>query len=528
MADMNPYDLPPNALSSGVNIRFENGKITRAPVFRKVADYASTFSPSFVFSIPPIAAGFDGMVAVNSDFTQVLQYAGETITDLSPASPVAVTSNAAFTSSFLGNVAYLNRPSHAPYFKTAGASRFAPLTNWDPNWRATSLRSYKDFLVALNVTKAGVSYPTMVKWSDVTGFGDAPASWDENSTTNSAGENIINEMKEPIVDGLSLRDSFIIYGSTEVWLMDYIGGNFLFRFRKLYDSVGAINQNCVVQIDGTHYVFDRNDIYIHDGASKKSIIHGRDKDFVFQSLNYKLSNLSFVTHNPRLNEVMFCYVSGDVNTGFRNASTGCNRAAVYNYRRDLWTFYDLPNLTAGTNGAVSTGKTWDSIGATATYANVGGDWLSNEDDREQHTLFAGILDTSQGLTSSRLYGLDLLTGSRLIRPIEPETVKPAFLERVGIDLDDIGVDLTSYKALHAIYPQIGTGNSGTVQFQFGASDIVGLEPEWTPLTTYDPRTDNKVDIRDAGRYLAYRLYHAGTTDFALSGFDVKISIRGRR
>src|SRR3546814_9186284 len=75
--------------------------------------------------------------------------------------------------------------------------------------------------------------------------------------SNSAGDNIINEMKVEIIDGLSLRDSFIIYAKNEVWTMDYIGGNYLFRWRKIYDKVGILNQNCVVQVDGLHYVLDR-------------------------------------------------------------------------------------------------------------------------------------------------------------------------------------------------------------------------------------------------------------------------------
>src|SRR3546814_3760053 len=101
---------------------------------------------------------------------------------------------------------------------------------------------------------------------------------------------------------------------------------------------------------------------------------------------------------------------------------------------------------------------------------------------------------------------------------------PSFIERVGIDLDEIGADLTLYKSLQSIYPQLGIrGEVSNVSFQFGASDIVGQEPLWSTQTVYDPRTDNKVDIREAGRYLAYRLYHAGPTDFTFSGFDLKVS-----
>src|SRR3546814_12047020 len=93
----------------------------------------------------------------------------------------------------------------------------------------------------------------MVKWSDLTGFGAGPATWDHTSPSNSAGENIINEMKVEIIDGLSLRDSFIIYAKNEVWTMDYIGGNYLFRWRKIYDKVGILHQNCLVQIGRTSW-----------------------------------------------------------------------------------------------------------------------------------------------------------------------------------------------------------------------------------------------------------------------------------
>src|SRR3546814_5192092 len=59
-----------------------------------------------------------------------------------------------------------------------------------------------------------------------------------------------------------------------------------------------------------------------------------------------LAWLAFVSHDPRLNEIHFCYHSGDRFARFQSGE-GCNRAAVYNYRLDNWTFYDLPNVTSG-------------------------------------------------------------------------------------------------------------------------------------------------------------------------------------
>ena len=62
------------------------------------------------------------------------------------------------------------------------------------------------------------------------------------------------------------------------------------------------------------------------------------KNFIFGSLNNQQSDVCFVLHNEALNEIYFCYQSGDQFLGFPNANR-CNRAAVYNYRSGgTWSF----------------------------------------------------------------------------------------------------------------------------------------------------------------------------------------------
>lgn len=529
ITDIHPYDLPPNAISGGVNIRFENRKITRGPVFREVHEYAAGFEPSYLFSIPPVVEGNDQIIAVASNGSSILSLTGgSTVVDLTPTTPPVIATELPWTHTFLGSVAYLNHKDSVPLQKAVSDAKFLPLTAWPTNFRTRALRSYKDFLIALGVSKAGTEYPTMVKWSDIAQFGGAPASWDPTSTTNSAGENIINEMKTPIIDGLTLRDSFIIYCENEVWLMDYIGGNFLFRWRKLYDRAGIINSNCVVQVDGLHYVFDRHDIYVHDGASKKSICHGKVKDFIFDGIMQDKRHLCFVSHDPNLNEIHFNYPSGDAVVGFHNPTTGCNRAAVYNYLNETWSFYDLPNVTATANANIPLGISYDSLG-TATYRDIGGSYRVSGDSQEQHVLFASRTDAGQGITKPRILGLDLLYGGRLVKPVCTEVLRPAFAERIGIDMDEEGAPLPSYKVIHTIYPQLGLQGDQAVTFQFGASDIVDQSPVWTGDLPFDPRVNSKVDTgRVAGRYLGWRLRYSGYGDFSFSGMDAKMTARGRR
>ena len=75
-------------------------------------------------------------------------------------------------------------------------------------------------------------------------------------------------MQTPIVDGLELGTNFVIYSSSEAILMEFVGGTFLFNFRKLFGDEGVINTNCVVEVDGRHYVFGQNEIYVTDGTSR--------------------------------------------------------------------------------------------------------------------------------------------------------------------------------------------------------------------------------------------------------------------
>lgn len=527
VTDTHPADLEDvGTFSAGVNVRFGNGRATRAPVARMISQLPA--SPGHLLTIPPSSSGVDQVVSISDDFSSIHRLNGETWEDISVPAQSGSTEPMAVSSCFLGGISYVNRESHLPICKSNGDSTYKVLPNWETGDRAKVIRAYKDQLVALGVTKAGNYYPTMVKWSDFATFNLPPQSWDPTSTTNSAGENVVNEMNHEIIDGLTLRDTFIIYCSASVWAMSYIGGNELYAFRKLYDEYGLINPNCVVQVGGLHYVMDRNDIYVHDGASApRSICDEKVKKFIFDGLDFAKSHLCFVTHDARLTEIRFSYPSGDRLVGFPNATTGCNRQAVFNYSNGTWTFYDVPNVVGSCKAALIAGDTWDTD-QDVSFDQAGGQWMTSEGDEDRHILMAGRADASQGLTANRLYGFDLINGGRLPRPIHPETLKPAFLERIGIDLDAMGKNLTQYTNLQAIWPQMSADRAGDIYWQFGATDNVNAQPLWSAEKSFDPDTESRIDINEAGKYLAYRIGIRGDGDFILSGFDVQLIVRGRR
>lgn len=526
IADAHPADLEdPAVFTAGVNVRFSNGRVSRGPVARTVATL--DFAPGHALAIPPASGGYDEIVMVAADFSKVKRLNGSALQDLTPAGQLGAPGAQPITSCFLGGVSYINRESHAPIAKTPDAPGYTALPNWPAGCRCRVLRPYKDQLIALGVTKAGVFYPTMVKWSDLSLFGAPPPSWDPNDPTNSAGENIVNEMQHTLIDGLALRNSFVLYCTNSVWAMDFTAGTEVYQFTKLFDERGVISPNCVVQVGGQHFVFDRNDIYVHDGVAPVSIVSGKNRSFIFDALDTARSHLCFVTHDAKLSEVRFCYPSSDRLVGFVNPTTGCNRAAVYNYGNDTWTFYDLPNVTGACRSSIVSGKSWEDD-QNVSWDDAAGLYLSTEGDESQHVLLVGRQDASQGLTASRLYGFDLVSGGLLSIPVEPEALRPALVERTGIDLDSAGKNLTQYVHVQAIWPQVSVERPGDSYWQFGGNGLVNAEPLWSDRMAHDPATEPRIDINEGGKYLAYRFAVGGQGDFKLSGFDIQLVTRGRR
>ena len=523
ISDVSSYNIPINAFNHGFNVRFDEGKVLRAPIFRNIKDTLG-FSPRFTYGIVP-ANGFD-TVLMASDAWAIYEYGVGTVTNRS-GSITGSSDPRPYTGTSLADVSYVNRPDRVPVYRGPSGTNFADLPNWDASWRCSSLRSFGDFLIGLNMSEGANSFPSRVRWSDLTLANQYPGSWDATDPTVSAGFNDLVQTKTEIIDGETLGSNFVIYSNDQVWLMEYVGGTFIFNFRKLFTDVGIINQNCVVEVEGKHYVFDAFDIYMHDGTSKQSICDERVKNFVFSTLNNQASDVCYVQHNPTLNEIYFCYQSGDQFVNFPNAER-CNRAAVYNYRNNTWSFMDLPNTSSGTIANVNSVATYNT--STGTYALTGGTYYQQQDSFARHTLMVGETLTADGITSDKLYGIDLSDAGQIAFQLDTQATKPVYLERTGLDLDEAGSAVRQYTVVTRIYPQAYTVNTAdtTLNFEFGASDLPNATPNYSNLAVFDIAVDHKIDSRAAGRYLSYRVTLNDNKDFEISGFDLEITPTGAR
>lgn len=523
ITDVDPFDLPLGAWSMGVNVRFEDGKVTSAPVWRAVGTALATTTPRFVY----VANKADNSTSIYVGYLsgKVHDWTPSTDTNVSISGYSNSDAEAQWSGATLAGVVYLNREDRVPWMLRPADTIFSAVTGWDADWRAKFIRAYNSALIGFNITKDGTRYPTMVKTSDiVTDPGVEPPSWDETDTTNNATENLLTEMNGEIVEAQPLGNSLVLYSNAEAWLMTADGSDDVYSYRPLAFSKGAIGTNCVVKAGNKHYVFGSDDIWVHDGVSEESIADGRVRKFIFKSMNAQKSSRFFTSYDPSKNTVSFHFVSGDDYIAF--SGNGCNRVAVYHLGSKTWAFDDAPLVFAAGYAKVTLAAlTWDNV--SATWSTIGGSWQDLEDGFKRTMVYVG--ENGSGLTA-RVYARDLYgAGANLTSPVDEVATRPFTLIRDGIDLDELDAELRGYKYISSIFPQGRLEpDAEPLMFSFGATDYANVAPVMSTPQSYNALDEYQLDFGEAGRFLSMRIDYDDYRTMSLSGLDVDMDILGSR
>lgn len=540
--DVDPYDLNLRQFTFASNARFTNKRIERGPVFSTTGTLVVNTSPRYALSYNQ-PSGINKYHICNRDGT-ITDWASagigaaSTETDISYASWTPANYDTAFTHTLLQDVVYVNREDRVPWFRAKNGTTFDVLPNvgslgWDPSWRAGSIRSVGEVLVAINVTKGGTSYPTMVKTSDYPAYGQPPAEW-VASSTNSATENILANCDEALIDGWPLRDKLVLYTENETWLMEPRYDSLMFDYRRIFSqstSCGMLAHNCVTEHNNRHFVFGANDIWTHDGFNHKSIATNRVRSFIYDNMDRTQKRFFFVQHIPAQNEILFCFVSDDPFCHFpKITDAGCNRAAVYNYTDDAWYFYDLPYVIGAAQGVPFTGAIYSDFGAV-TYAGAAGAYAAFGDSEKRAYMMIGTGQAVDGGTldcAVRAFGL--VSSAAANGVLDTLATAPLIIEKRGIDLDDLQLDIAGYKVIKHVRPECRISDPDeTATFSFTSRDNAGTENgTFDRVQTYDGRGRDKLDFMSSGRFIDYRIDFDGYSDFRLSGIDFDVTVTGHR
>lgn len=485
--------LPDGAFTDSRNFRFNNGAVEKAKGYQSVFGSLS----SSVIWAENIGTGIATFWAYGRE--DVLYGTdGVTHAKISSASYNA-SPDLGYTGGHYHGFLLANDAVAAPQVWIPSLSnKFQPLSNWPASTTCKVIRPFGDFIVALRVTEAATYNPRLLRWSDIGGVGALPTSWDYTDPTKFAGRTEVGESDDYLIDCLPLRDTNIIYKQFATYLMQYLpGSSAVFAFRRLFEQSGILSQNCAVNFGGNQFVVTADDLIVHDGSSIQYIADKRVRNWFFSSLDQSKFARTFVTHNPRVKEIMVCFCTAGHNFP--------NLALCWDYSNDAWYPRELgADISTAALGIVSgTGTTFD--GDSGTF-----DSDSNQFDSDTVSAFSNQVVLFNG-GSPAAYQTE--TGETF-----NGTNMTCYAERAALGLTQ---DVGSMKQILRIFPKVIGTPGDTISIYVGTSATPDSTVTYYGPFTYTLGTDYKIDCRVAGRWIHVKFQYTGTNSVRLASYDVE-------
>lgn len=495
VADLPPQELPVNAWSACENVRFIGGSAERVRGHSLIFTTPSV-TPLHVASYQTTAKRF----WVHCGTSSVFADDGTTRTNITGTAPTGTTSDR-WGSAVLGGVLLLNNGVDVPTY-WAGTGTLASMTGWNTNWRCKSLAAFKNFAVAVNISKSGTNYPHMVKWSDAADPGAVPGSWDEADATKLAGELDIAETPDLIVDQLVLGDANLIYKERSIYAMRFVGGTQVFEFRRVPGSFGMLAKGCGAVTPKGHVVLANGDVVLVDGVNEpQSIVSDRVRDWLFSSqIDSTAYGLCFVAANPASSEVWICYPEV--------GETTCTRALVWNWDSNTFGVRELPNAYHASAGLLdySVSTSWASD--AETWADDSTLWNQDEFTPASPRLLIAS-------SAPAIYMAD--AGSSFAG-----TAIQATLERTGLAFDAP----EKVKVIRAVYPRIDAPTGTVVQIEVGGAMDAEASPTWSAPVSYTVGSTFKADSFASGRFLGVRISSNGGPKWGIRSLTLDVIPKG--
>ena len=140
-----------------------------------------------------------------------------------------------------------------------------------------------------------------------------------------------------IMGAIKGRDAIYVWTDTALFLMKFVGGDFVFAFEQVGTNCGLFGKNACIEVDGTAYWMSENGFFTYDGQLKS--MPCLVEDHVYDDINATSRDLINAGLNNLFGEVSWFYCT--------EASDQINRVVTYNYldsspKRPIWTTGTLP------------------------------------------------------------------------------------------------------------------------------------------------------------------------------------------
>ncbi len=492
--------VPPEFFTAGINVELDPAGMRRsgglAPVFG-----APLFAPEHI-AYNKDANLFYWLYASSSGIGVT---DGVNHFDVTPTPPPGSTYPVQWTSTFLNALIVLNNQVDPPwYWDGQVANAMQPLPDFPAGTTCNAMRAFKNNLVALGISGPGGEFISQLLWSNSADPGTIPSSWTP-LPENDAGSNVLADTIGALLDGQQFRDTFMLFKEHSTYLMNYVGGLFVFGFRKLFATSGILAPNCAAEYLGNVAVLTDGDFILSDGVGARSLIDKKMRSWLFNQIDSQAYRQCFVVSFHAENQVWCCFPEV--------GESDCTLALVWDGKTDKFGVRELdpptPFIAKGQVGAVGAVIDWDNDNEA---------WDQDVTSWNQ-SIFNPTQDSlvQADRVNSKLYGVN--EGADYAGKIISSR-----LERERLDLEQPD----RVKVVQWLRPRIEATPGTVFEIRVGASDDDSEPVIWSAPVTYTAgQVPQKVDTFASGRYISYSIEcTVANSGWHLSGVDIGYVLGG--
>jgi len=520
--DIKPQLLPSKYWTDGRNIRFERQRIVN------MGGVVEAKAKTGLINGAPITSTTQSFLLYTTG-TKVYSWEGTNEYDITRASggDYAEDVDNLFDIYAFNGFGLLNNGVDVPQLwdPSLASNKLVALTNWTGTWVAKSLRPFKAFLIALNMTEGGTDYPHKMRWSHPAEAGAVPSSWDETDATKEAGEfSFPDTDRGVLVNGLEMGEEFYVYKEGSIWVFRYVGGSQILSRTLLTDFVGLRVKRSLVNLPYTRdsgqaqFFAGEDNFYLNNGFKITPVFED-----VFRNEILKLADpdnyvsRSFALVNHRYQELWYCIP--EVGEEYANL------AFCFNFQNLTYSIREL----SGASNIVS--KFGRILGGVSNQMD-----LSFSDD----TLFSD---------GTGFLNLETIALAPVVLEASPDNAKLFYLDTGDLDYDGTTaypawvsrqslatikndsrnpeaeiVDYNKRKVVTLVVPKL---YKGSASLDIGVQEREIDSVSWIGETVLDTST-YKHDLTTpiSGRFISFKFSRVGNQAFEIGGFDYEINVLG--
>jgi len=497
--DLPPYQADPDVWTLQQNVEVNEGFPRRARGFGRV--FGDTlFLPRYMasgqrFGVSEFIYGGDTNLAVtdgtiHTDITGALIWA-------------SAGAKNPWTGGTINNITIVNNLTGPAASYVSGAAAALILPDWPLDRKAGAMRVYREFLIAMDLTDGSDRDADLIRWSDAAPPNDIPQSWTAGAQSL-AGSASASFTPGDLVDGLTLREQFMIYKAHAMYVLQLVGGRLVMQTRPVFSTLGMLTRGCAVEWRGQHIVLTDGDLVIHNGVEARSLVDRRIRKAIFQGLDQDNFANSFVLLDKEQQEVWVCVPS--------EGNLFPDKALVWSIADDAWGFRELGVNTwpHGVEGKIRTGLD-DPLWSDRPHA-----W--NEDSSNWSD--SGISEAFEQLVFADAGSLIQAIGQR----DDFDGVEPtAIVQRIGLDLGEPD----KFKLITRIWPKLEGPFGSVVRVRVGGQEHVNANVIWEDYQDFEIGITESLDFTTSVRFVAVEFRSETDATWRSPAFDLEVELQGR-